>query len=77
MRVIIYFEDGVEFDHMYQEYFGTRPQLIRDWSVNRAPGVATRAGLFEVEDDSAMATWIRMARPQWIDYPWMETKNDT
>jgi len=72
MRVVIYFDHSVEFDRVYQESFGRRPELLRDFWINRGPNDATRAGVFDVADDSAMATWIRLARPEWIDYPWME-----
>ncbi len=75
MRILIYFRDGVEFDRLHQEYFGTRPILIQDYMVATAPGIGDRMGIFEIPTDSAMATWIRIARPHWIDFSWTAQQN--
>lgn len=71
MRILLYFRDSLEFDRLHQDYFGRRPDLIQDFMVATAPGIGDRVGIFEIADDTALATWIRMARPHWIDYSWI------
>ena len=70
MQVMIDHEHGVEFQHLCEHYLGHRGQLIQDFMMAMAPGVSGRMCLYHVPDESALATYIHLAHPEWIDYVW-------
>lgn len=70
MQVLIDFEHGVEFQRLCEHYLGHRGEFVQDFMVAVAPGVAGRMCIYRVPDDSALATYIHLAHPEWIDYVW-------
>jgi len=70
MQVMIDHEHGVEFQHLCEHYLGHRGEFVQDFMVNTAPGVSGRMCIYRVPDDSALATYIHLAHPEWIDYVW-------
>ena len=70
MQVMIDHDHGVEFQRLCEHYLGHRGEFVQDFMVNTAPGVAGRMCIYRVPDDSALATYIHLAHPEWIDYVW-------
>jgi hypothetical protein len=70
MQVMIDHEHGVEFQLLCEHYLGHRGEFVQDFMVNTAPGVAGRMCIYRVPDASALATYIHLAHPEWIDYVW-------
>lgn len=67
---MISFESGVEFQHLCEHYLGRRAEFVQDFMVATAPDHKGRYCIYRVPDDSALATYIRLAHPEWIDYAW-------
>ena len=67
---MIRFADGVEFQHLCEHYLGHRGEFVQDFMVATAPGLADRMCIYRVPDESALATYIHLAHPEWIDYVW-------
>ena len=67
---MIKFADGVEFQGLCEHYLGHRGEFVQDFQVATAPGIADRMCIYRVPDDSALATYIHLAHPEWIDYVW-------
>jgi hypothetical protein len=70
MQVMISFADGVEFQRLCEHYLGRRAEFIQDFTVATAPGESDRCVIYQVPDESALSTWIKMARPNWITTTW-------
>lgn len=70
MQVMISFADGVEFQHLCEHYLGRRGEYVQDFHVATGPGEHERYVIYRVPDDSALATYIHLAHPEWIDYVW-------
>lgn len=70
LQCLIRFSDGVEFQHLCEHYLGHRGEFVQDFVLATAPGIGDRCVIYRVPDDSALATYIRIARPHWIDYTW-------
>ena len=67
MQVMIRFRDGVEFHNLCQQYLGHRGEFVQDFQIATAPGIADRLCVYSVPDDTALATWIHLKHPEWID----------
>jgi hypothetical protein len=67
MHVMIKFADGVEFQNLCLHYLGQRAEFVQDFVMATAPGTGDRMCIYRIDDDTALATWISMARPNWID----------
>ena len=67
---MIRFADGVEFQRLCEHYLGHRGEFVQDFQVATAPGIGDRMCIYSVPDDSALATWIHLKHPEWIDYVW-------
>jgi hypothetical protein len=64
--------DGVEFQKLCEHFTGTRGNFVQDFMVNSAPGVAGRMCIYHIDDDTPLATWIRLKHPEWIDLVWTQ-----
>ena len=62
--------DGVEFQGLCEHYLGHRGEYVQDFVVATAAGESDRMCIYRVPDDSALATYIHLAHPEWIDYVW-------
>jgi hypothetical protein len=67
---MIRFADGVEFQRLCEHYLGHRGEFVQDFQVATAPDVIDRMCIYHVPDDTALATWIHLKHPEWIDYVW-------
>ena len=74
MQVMIRFADGVEFQHLCEHYLGHRGEFVQDFMMATAPGIGDRMCVYRIPDDSALATWIQLRHPDWIDYAWIAQK---
>jgi hypothetical protein len=70
MQVMINFADGVEFQRLCEHYLGQRGEFVQDFQVATAPGQSDRMCIYNVPDESALSTWIKLARPGWITTTW-------
>jgi hypothetical protein len=50
-------------------------EYVQDFTVATAPEQHERWCIFHIPDDHAMATWIRLTHPDWIDYSWATHAN--
>lgn len=67
---MIRFMDGVKFQHLCEHYLGHRGDFVQDFTMATAPGIGDRMCIYRVPDDSALATYILLAHPEWIDRVW-------
>jgi len=74
MQVLITLCDGAEFQALCDQFLGGPAEFLQDFVIARAPGTGDRCVIYRVPDHTAMATWITLARPGWIDYSW--TRHD-
>lgn len=65
-------QQGEEWWALCQGMLGNPLTPIEDYMMAVAPGVAGRMCIFEVEDDTALATWVRMKHPEWIEPYWLK-----
>ena len=70
MQVMIRFADGVEFEQLCRHYLGRRAEHIQDFTVATAPGQSDRCVIYQVPTESPLATWIKLARPDWVTTTW-------
>ena len=70
LQCLIRFCDGVEFQDLCLHYLGHRAEFVQDFVMATAPGIGDRCVIYRIPDDTALATYIRIARPHWIDYAW-------
>ena len=70
MQVMISFADGVKFQRLCEHYLGHRGEYVQDFQVATGPGESNRFVIYRVPDESALATYIHLAHPEWIDYVW-------
>jgi hypothetical protein len=63
-------ESGVEFQRLCEHFTGQRGDFVQDFVMATAPDWTTRMCIYRVPDDSALATWIHLRHPEWIDYVW-------
>jgi hypothetical protein len=70
LQVMIRFCDGPEFQRLCEHYLGQRGEFVQDFVMATAPGTGDRMCIYSVPDDSALATWIHLRHPEWIDYVW-------
>ena len=66
MQVMISFQDGVEFEQLCLHYLGRRAEFIQNFAMATAAGHADSMCIYQVPDESALSTWIKLARPGWI-----------
>ena len=77
MQVVIRFRDGTEFQDLCQHYLGQQAEFVQDFVLATAPGIGDRCVIYRIPDDSALATYIQLARPGWIDYSWAQHSQHT
>jgi len=77
MQVVIRFRDGVEFQDLCLHYLGQQAEFVQDFVLATAPGIGDRCVIYRIPDDSALATYIQLARPGWIDYTWAQRSQHT
>ena len=70
MQVMIDHQHGVEFQRLCEHYLGHRGEFVQDFVMSTAPDWTTRMCIYRVPDHSALATYIHLAHPEWIDYVW-------
>jgi hypothetical protein len=70
LQVMIRFCDGVEFQGLCEQFTGRRGDFVQDFVMATAPGTGDTVCIYSVPDDSALATWIHLRHPEWIDYVW-------
>ena len=63
-------EDGTEFQGLCEHSLGHRGEFVQDFMVATGPNHKGRYCIYRVPDDSALATYIHLAHPEWIDYVW-------
>jgi NifB/MoaA-like Fe-S oxidoreductase len=69
MNVIVTQHELPEFQALCQD-LATQFQSKLQWPVWTEPLVSVQCYEFEVADDTAVATWIAMARPTWVSDQW-------
>jgi hypothetical protein len=67
MQVMINFAASAEFQQLYLDYLGRRPESIKTFAMALAPGQADTMWVYRVPDNTALATWIQLRHPDWID----------
>lgn len=67
---MIRFCDGVEFQRLCEHYLGQRGEFVQDFVMATAPGTGDTVCIYSVPDHSALATWIHLKHPEWIDRVW-------
>ena len=72
MRVLIDQACGQEWWALCQGFFGHPLTPVEDYSTAVAPGVAGRLLIFDIKDSSALATWIAVKHPRWIEPAWLD-----
>ena len=77
MQVVIRFRDGAEFQDLCQHYLGGQAEFVQDFVLATAPGIGDRCVIYRIPDGSALATYIGLARPGWIDYTWAQRSQHT
>lgn len=70
MNVLISHEHAVEFQGLCEHFTGARGDMVQDFTVATGPGESGRMAIYHIEDHSALATWIHLQHPEWIDYVW-------
>ena len=70
MQVMIRFCDGVEFERLCLDYLGRRAEFVQDFVMATAPGMGDRCVIYQVPTESPLATWIQLARPEWVTTTW-------
>jgi hypothetical protein len=69
MKVIVTERELPEFQTLCQDLVAPAQAKLQ-WPVWTAPMVSIQCYEFEIADDSAVATWIAMARPTWVGEQW-------
>jgi hypothetical protein len=46
---------------------------IEDYMMSMAPGQAGRMFIYDIQDNTAVATWVTLKHPGWIEPGWVKT----
>jgi len=72
MRVMITDKEGQEWWALCQGMFGHPLTPVEDYQMATAPAEYGRLCIFDIEDDSPLATWVQLKHPRWIEPAWMD-----
>jgi nitrous oxide reductase accessory protein NosL len=67
MHVMVNCHDQVLFQQLYQDYLGKPAESLQTFAMALAPGHADTMWVYAVPDQTALATWIQLQHPEWID----------
>lgn len=72
MRVMITDKEAQEWWALCQGMLGHQLDPVEDYQMATAPAEYGRLCIFDIADSSAMATWIQLKNPRWIEPYWLD-----